>query len=283
MANYCPCCMAQIDSELSGKCTACGAELTLENRPHQLPVMTILRGRYLVGRVLGEGGFGITYIGRDLVLNQRVAIKEFYPSGSAARHSTTSLAVHSISEADDEIIEKGRSGFLKEAQAIARFRDVPSVVNVNDFFMENGTSYIVMEYLDGQSLQQWLKEKGPVRDFGTLYEMLRPVMDGLEKVHQAGIIHRDISPSNLMMNGSGEIKILDFGTARGFGQDNEKSLSVVLKPGFAPVEQYRKHGKQGPWTDVYALCATIYKLLTGVTPESSVDRMMEDTLNPPSA
>ena len=242
MPAYCPHCMKKTQDETQTHCSSCGAEMIAENRNHQLPVNTILHGRYLIGRVLGEGGFGITYIGRDLILDQRVAVKEFYPAGVSTRHSTASLTVESTTDSGDTTLEKGRKRFLEEAQVITRFRDVASIVNVNDFFFENSTGYIVMEYLDGKSLQQWLKENGPLKDFDALYQMLRPVMAGLEQVHRAGLIHRDISPSNLMMLGDGEVKLLDFGTARAISAEGEKSLSVVLKPGYAPVEQYREHG-----------------------------------------
>ena len=279
--EFCPHCMCGI-SVPGQLCPVCGGDLQVQNLPHQLPVNTILHGRYLIGKVLGEGGFGITYVGLDLTLRDKVAIKEYYPSGVGARYATHSTTVETSTRNGAEQLEKGKQRFLEEAQVLARFRSVPSIVTICDFFYENNTGYIIMEYLDGQSLNQWMQEHGPEKDFDTLYQMLRPVMDGLAQVHQAGLIHRDISLSNLMLLKDGTVKLLDFGTARDVSPDGEKSLSVVLKPGFAPVEQYQSHGSQGPWTDVYALCASMYKLLTGDTPETSVDRVLKDNLLPPS-
>lgn len=277
----CPNCMGEVPDSAQ-VCPLCGGDLQLQNLPHQLPVNTILHGRYLVGKVLGEGGFGITYIGLDLTLRDKVAIKEYYPSGVGTRYATHSTTLETSAKDGKSQLEKGKQRFLEEAQVLARFRSVPSIVTICDFFFENNTGYIIMEYLEGQSLSQWLQEHGPEKDFNTLYRMLRPVMEGLEQVHQAGLIHRDISLSNLMLLKDGTVKLLDFGTARDVSPEGEKSLSVVLKPGFAPVEQYQSRGSQGPWTDVYALCASMYKLLIGVTPETSVDRVLEDRMQPPS-
>ena len=281
MSEYCPSCMAE-NTDGAEKCSVCGGDMRAQNRQHQLPVMTILEGRYLIGKVLGEGGFGITYIGFDLRLEERVAIKEFYPAGSVTRYAKHSTEVESTSAAGEVLLEREREKFLTEARTMSRFSGESSIVHVRDFFYANSTAYIVMEFIDGETMQRRLKENGPEKDFNKLLDMLRPVMKDLDSVHKAGFIHRDISLSNLMVDKSGSVKLLDFGTAREVSEDGEKSLSIVLKPGFAPEEQYRRHGKQGPWTDVYALCATMYKLCTGVTPEVSVDRLSDDSLEPPS-
>lgn len=281
MSEYCPSCMAE-NADGAEKCSICGGDMHVQNRQHQLPVMTILEGRYLIGKVLGEGGFGITYIGLDLRLEERVAIKEFYPTGSVTRYAKHSEAVEATSAEGEVLLEREREKFLNEARTMSRFSGESSIVHVKDFFYANSTAYIVMEFIDGETMQQRLKENGPENDFNKLLDMLRPVIKDLDDVHRAGFIHRDISPSNLMVDKSGSVKLLDFGTAREVNEDGEKSLSIVLKPGFAPEEQYRRRGQQGPWTDVYALCATIYKLCTGVTPEVSVDRLAVDSLEPPS-
>ena len=281
MSEYCPSCMAE-NADGAEKCSICGGDMHAQNRQHQLPVMTILEGRYLIGKVLGEGGFGITYIGLDLRLEERVAIKEFYPTGSVTRYAKHSEAVEATSAEGEILLEREREKFLNEARTMSRFSGESSIVHVKDFFYANSTAYIVMEFIDGETMQQRLKENGPENDFNKLLDMLRPVIKDLDDVHRAGFIHRDISPSNLMVDKSGSVKLLDFGTAREVNEDGEKSLSIVLKPGFAPEEQYRRRGQQGPWTDVYALCATIYKLCTGVTPEVSVDRLAVDSLEPPS-
>ena len=281
MSEYCPSCMAE-NTDGAEKCSVCGGDMRAQNRQHQLPTMTILEGRYLIGKVLGEGGFGITYIGLDLRLEERVAIKEFYPTGSVTRYAKHSEAVEATSAEGEILLEREREKFLNEARTMSRFSGESSIVHVKDFFYANSTAYIVMEFIDGETMQQRLKENGPENDFNKLLDMLRPVIKDLDDVHRAGFIHRDISPSNLMVDKSGSVKLLDFGTAREVNEDGEKSLSIVLKPGFAPEEQYRRRGQQGPWTDVYALCATIYKLCTGVTPEVSVDRLAVDSLEPPS-
>ena len=281
MSEYCPSCMAE-NTDGAEKCSVCGGDMRAQNRQHQLPTMTILEGRYLIGKVLGEGGFGITYIGFDLRLEERVAIKEFYPAGSVTRYAKHSAEVEATSAAGEVLLEREREKFLTEARTMSRFSGESSIVHVKDFFYANSTAYIVMEFIDGETMQRRLKENGPEKDFNKLLDMLRPVMKDLDSVHKAGFIHRDISLSNLMVDKSGSVKLLDFGTAREVSEDGEKSLSIVLKPGFAPEEQYRRHGKQGPWTDVYALCATMYKLCTGVTPEVSVDRLSDDSLEPPS-
>ena len=234
---------------------------------------TILNGRYIIGKVLGEGGFGITYLGYGLQTDTKAAIKEYFPSGISYRFSGQSRTVSIQDKGSSEQFAKGKERFLGEARTVYRFRDEENIVNVLDFFSENNTVYIVMEYIEGVSLGQYLSQNGRVGDFDELYKILRPVMVSLDHVHKAGLIHRDISPSNLMIDMNGTVKLLDFGTARSMSEDGEKSLSVVLKHGFAPMEQYKTHGKQGAWTDVYALCATMYKLLTGQTPVSAMDRM----------
>ena len=269
---FCPNCMAKISAG-DTKCPVCGGNVNVQNAAHQLPVNTILNGRYIIGKVLGEGGFGITYLGYDLQTDTKAAIKEYFPSGISYRFSGQSRTVSIQDKGSSEQFAKGKERFLGEARTVYRFRDEENIVNVLDFFSENNTVYIVMEYIEGVSLGQYLSQNGRVGDFDELYKILRPVMVSLDHVHKAGLIHRDISPSNLMIDMNGTVKLLDFGTARSMSEDGEKSLSVVLKHGFAPMEQYKTHGKQGAWTDVYAICATMYKLLTGQTPVSAMDRM----------
>ncbi len=278
--EYCFYCMQPKNG--SAVCPYCGKTGTPEAMEHQLPCGTLLRGRYLSGRPLGEGGFGITYIGLDTVLDGRVAIKEYYPNGFAYRSNTASASVKpSSSDERREVFNKGLANFLSEARTLEKFAQEPGVVNVRDFFEENGTAYLVMEYLDGITLTEFIKRGGPV-DFNRLMQQLRPVTDALVKMHAAGLIHRDVSPDNIMLTAAGW-KLLDFGAARNIFRNGNRSLSVILKPGFAPEEQYRTRGSQGPWTDVYALSATIYKCITGVTPPDSNERMVRDELVPPSA
>ena len=276
---FCPNCMANINHAY-GICPVCGGSMNAANEPHQLPVNSILNGRYIIGRTLGAGGFGITYVGYDLKLNSKVAVKEYYMSGGVTR--TRSLTVVPTDKTNEAPFSKGKERFLDEAKILAQFIGEPNIVNVRDYFEENGTAYIVMEFLDGEDLTHYAKARGRL-SFDEVLALLEPAMIALDKVHKKGLIHRDISPSNLMLLRDGRVKVLDFGTARTQSVLGEKSLSIMLKPGYAPEEQYRTHGQQGPWTDVYAMSATFYRLLTGKTPPTSTDRMFEDRIELPSA
>ena len=246
-----------------------------------LPEGTLLRERYRILAVIGEGGFGITYAGRDEVLDTEVAVKEYYPADIATRTVTVSSTVSTWSEEDAEQYEKGRDGFLKEARTLAKFKNDPGIVSVYDFFSENNTAYIVMEYLSGENLRKALTKKGTM-SFNESYDLLLPVMDSLEKIHAEGLIHRDVSPDNIQMGLDGRVKLMDFGAARAIPRDGERTMSMLLKPGYSPEEQYIGSEKQGPWTDVYSLCATLYRMITGMRPEDSLQRMLLDELKKPS-
>ena len=269
MKTYCYNCMEKIDAGTT-VCPNCGRSTHADAPPHQLKPGAMLRNRYLVGRALGQGGFGITYIGRDTLLDIRVAIKEFYPNGYAYRDHVLTHVV-TITDSGRNLFQDGKQKFLREAQILARFNGESGIVTVHDFFEENNTAYIVMEYLNGVTLKNYVDARGKVST-GKLFQMMKPLIHALGKVHEQGISHRDISPDNIIVMSGDQLKLLDFGAAREVGGD--KSLSVMLKPGYAPEEQYRSRGKQGPWTDVYALCATMYYCLTGVRPEESVERAM---------
>ena len=246
---------------------------------HQLPPGTILHGRFEIRRVIGEGGFGITYEGRDQVLDARVAIKEYYMTGFVNRNTAVSLDVIPSVGEKAETFRKNREKFYSEAMVLAKFGEEDGIVRIQDYFQENETAYIVMEYLDGGTLKDRLNKNGAM-NWEEALDLLMPGMVSLEHVHEAGIIHRDISPDNIMLTKSGKIRILDFGAARKTTESDPKSLSVILKPGYAPEEQYRSKGVQGPWTDVYAFCATLYKCITGSVPEEAMDRLVSDMLRP---
>ena len=246
---------------------------------HQLPPGTVLHGRFEIRRVIGEGGFGITYEGRDQILDARVAIKEYYMTGFVNRNTAVSLDVIPSVGEKAETFRKNREKFYSEAMVLAKFGEEDGIVRIQDYFQENETAYIVMEYLDGGSLKDRLNKDGAM-NWEEALDLLMPGMVSLEHVHEAGIIHRDISPDNIMLTKSGKIRILDFGAARKTTESDPKSLSVILKPGYAPEEQYRSKGVQGPWTDVYAFCATLYKCITGNVPEEAMDRLVSDTLRP---
>ncbi len=258
-------------------CPKCGLnEQELKNASQNfLQPGSRLNDRYTVGIALGQGGFGITYIGYDNVLGTRVAIKEYYPNDSAQRESE-SRTVRAFSGGETDF-EKGKEKFLTEARTLARFSEYPGVVSVKDCFGANGTAYMVMQYLDGTDLKQYLNRRGGKLGESESIQILMPVTEALKEIHKTGIIHRDISPDNIFMTNDGQVKLIDFGAARQSFGDN-KSISVTLKPGYAPEEQYRTRGNQGPWTDVYALSATLYRMVTGNTPPESIERVMDDEL-----
>jgi len=253
----------------------------MKNEMNLLPAGTLVADRYEILEVIGQGGFGITYKAYDSVLDVPVAIKEYYPSGIASRYHEQSLDVQVGGSENRRLFEEGKKKFLEEARILARFSEDPNVVGVRNFFEDNQTVYIVMQYLQGESLKEYIEKNGKI-SFDEAYRLLRPVMQSLGRIHAAGLIHRDISPSNLIRMRTGKVKLIDFGTAREYSTDGDKSLSIVLKPGYAPAEQYQTHGLQGPWTDVYALCASIYKLITEITPENSLNRMVNDEVRLPS-
>ena len=243
---------------------------------------TRLIGRYTVEGVLGQGGFGITYLGMDELHEKPVAIKEFFPQGIVTRNIEyqDTVTVTFVGEKDN--YEKGKERFLKEARTMAKFSKDKGIVKALDFFEINNTAYIVMEYLEGVTLKQYLAENKRI-DAEDLVELLVPLIEALDEIHSQGLIHRDISPDNIMVLPDGRIKLMDFGAARDYTEFGEKSLSIVLKPGYAPPEQYQTHGVQGPWTDIYALCATMYKCITGENPPDAIERVMDDHLKKISA
>ena len=243
---------------------------------------TRLIGRYTVEGVLGQGGFGITYLGMDELHKKKVAIKEFFPQGIVTRNIEYEDTVTVTLVGEKENYDKGKERFLKEAQTMAMFSKDKGIVKALDFFEINNTAYIVMEYLEGVTLKQYLRENKRI-DAEDLVELLVPLIEALDEIHSQGLIHRDISPDNIMVLPDGRIKLMDFGAARDYTEFGEKSLSIVLKPGYAPPEQYQTHGVQGPWTDIYALCATMYKCITGENPPDAIDRLVDDHLKKISA
>lgn len=240
-----------------------------------------LQDRYVVGTVVGFGGFGIIYRAWDERLDTMVAIKEFYPAGIVQRIPGEKEVIIYAGNGKKEF-ENGISRFLDEARNMAKFSTHSNIMNVYDFFEENNTAYIVMEFLHGISLKQYVKTMGGRIEVNQAIEIISAVCDALKDIHKEGIIHRDISPDNIFICEGGKIKLIDFGAARFSTGEEEKTLSIILKPGFAPPEQYRSKSKQGPWTDVYALAATMYRIVTGVVPEESVNRIVEDNLQAPN-
>lgn len=269
-------------SEKSGStCPYCGYNPESEEHPVlALPAGTILGGRYVTGRVLGLGGFGITYLGYDLTLDIKVAIKEYMPAGMAMRH-TDRYTMTLIASRDEANYRGGEERFLDEARILAKLQNLPNIVSVQNYFKENNTAYFVMDYVDGMSLKEFVRQQGGKIPSEQALAILLPVMEALIAVHAQSLLHRDISPDNIYITSDGKSKLLDFGAAR-FALGDEKSISVILKHGYAPEEQYRSHGNQGPWTDVYAMGATLYHCTTGILPPDSIDRLHKDALLPPS-
>lgn len=251
-----------------------------EKNLYSLQRNTELIGRYVIQEVLGQGGFGITYLGIDKLYENKAAIKEYYPQEIAMRKAQYEDVVTVTSIEEKNNYDKGKKRFLDEAQVMARFNKNEGIVKILDFFEANNTAYIVMEYLEGITLKQYLGKYGVIQ-FRNLIEMMLPLLEALIEIHSQGLIHRDISPDNIMVQHNGKVKLMDFGAARDYTESGNKSLSVILKPGYAPPEQYQTHGVQGPWTDIYALCATIYKCLTGITPPDAIARVMDDKFKGP--
>ena len=242
---------------------------------------TELAGRYVIGSAVGFGGFGITYRAWDKKLDIVVAVKEYYPSGIVNRVPGTNEVMIYAKKRTREY-NYGKDRFLDEARNMAKFSSEPNIINVFEFFEENNTAYIVMEFLDGISLSTYIHTNGGKVDIDQGKEIAHSIGSALCRIHEKGIIHRDVSPDNIFLCFGGGIKLIDFGAAR-FSQDESKLMTIILKPGFAPPEQYEKINEQGPWTDVYALGATLYYVLTGEKPEESTNRKIKDTLPYPNA
>lgn len=273
-------CMEEFDESLD-TCPYCGYKRgTPPREAYHLSPETILSGRYIIGRVLGFGGFGVTYLAWDCVLEHKVAIKEYLPSDFSTRvPGETSVSIY-----DGELgeqFEAGLHSFVEEARRLAQFNHENGIVHIYDAFVENNTAYIVTEYLDGETLKDLLVREGKIPYQQAIAYML-PVLRALQTVHDIGIIHRDIAPDNIFLTKDGSVKLIDFGASRYATTLHSKSLSVILKPGYAPEEQYRSRGIQGPYSDVYACCATLYRAITGKVPDDALERCANDTLVPPS-
>ncbi len=274
--NKCFGCMEEIQGY---PCPHCGFDpRSVKGIEYALPMGTILAGKYLVGRVLGQGGFGITYVGWDIALERKVAIKEYYPSGQVSRNPGSRGLTWYTSVQSQQAKQNGTQMFLKEARKMSKVDDIPNVVRVRDLFQENETAYIVMDFVEGETLKARLEKTGPL-PWEQAKGIFLPAIQAMEQVHKAGLVHRDISPDNLMLTPDGKVKILDLGAAKDLSVNNGASSMQVAKGGFSPFEQYTQRGSSGPWTDVYAMAATIYYTLTGKLPPVATDRVVEDTIS----
>lgn len=277
MAATSTCIRCFAGSYVGGVCNHCGRPLpaACEIVSMALPVGYVLHGRYYMGYPLGHGGFGITYPAYDLKNNRRVAVKEFFPTRYAARQADRVTVVPTIGQESN--YASVLSGFRREASILLRLQGNDGIVELYHAFEANGTAYYVMELLEGEDMKQMLTRSGRFT-WQDLAPVIRPVLLGVSKVHAAGLIHRDISPDNIYLTDDGGVRLIDFGSARAYmGADH---FTVILKHGFAPWEQYLTQGNQGPWTDVYSLCATIYYALSGVIPMSATERRVDDRLIP---
>lgn len=266
-------------------CGHCGFDIEVYKMPENaLPPFTVLEGKYMLGRTLGMGGFGITYLGWDMNLETVIAIKEYYPGAFVFRDTTNEATTNiTITGSNKDMYDKGLKRYVEEAKNLSKFYNLPGIVSVKDFFYANETAYMVMEYVNGITLKAHLKNLGGKMSEAEVLTHMKPIIESLQQVHERGLVHRDISPDNIMVDKDGKIKLIDFGSVRGQSLEGDQTYTVILKHGYAPQEQYYAKGKQGPWTDVYSLCATMYKMLTGNVPPNSIERMSEDTYLSPSA
>lgn len=263
-------CMEFYEEEY-GVCPYCGYVIGTE--PEELVYInpgTVLMDRYIVGKALGHGSFGITYIAWDTVLQQKVAVKEFMPSEFSTRMPGKTM-ITILGGNREEQFRDGMSKFINEARRLAKFQNESGIVKVFDSFEDNNSAYIIMELLEGETLGAYLDREGFIEEKKAI-EMLSPIFESLEKVHEQGIIHRDISPDNIFITREGTCKLIDFGAARYATTSHTRTITTIIKPGYSPEEQYRSSSDQGPHTDVYALGATMYRMITGKTPPDGLER-----------
>ena len=271
--KLCESCFSETDA--AETCPCCGynkSEFTPD--PMVLPFGTKLNDKIVIGRVMGKGGFGITYLGYDLRMDKTIAVKEYYPNGISYRvPGGTEVAVTDAKSA--ETFENGAEKFYTEAEMVSQFNGNPNIVSVYDYFRANSTVYLIMEYLSGITLKNYVKKHGKLTDGQALYVMDK-IAAALSITHSAGVLHRDISPDNIMICSDGKIKLIDFGAARQILAESSSNLTVVMKPGYTPIEQYTKKGRQGAWTDIYSLGVSMYYALTKVIIDDPYARMDSD-------
>ncbi|MEQ1871823.1 MAG: serine/threonine-protein kinase, partial [Vicinamibacterales bacterium] len=278
MATWCPTCFGELSP--NGSCLdMCSNEL-LESETVDLPVGTYLDLRYVIGGVLGRGGFGITYLGWQQVPGRRVAIKEYIPQTVAVR--TQDLRVVPAGRASSTEFNQGLTAFVEETDRLAKFHGHAHIVSVFDFVYANDTAYMIMEYCPGETALKYLRNQGGAVTFDDAVAIVGPVLDALDALHARGVYHRDVSPDNILITEQG-VKLIDFGAARTALRDRSMSFSAILKMAYAPPEQYQRKGNQGPWTDVFAAAATMYHLLVGEPPPTAMDRLQRDDIASPAA
>lgn len=276
--KLCPGCMQHL-KDSNTTCPHCGypeKRLTVKD---SLPIFSILAGKYLLGAPLGKGGFGITYIAMHLPDEKIVAIKEFFPANLAVRDTDNETVV----PADDTkavYYRTGMKSFSEEGRILYLLSDIEHVIHVAEQIQANNTTYLVMEYVPGISLKKYMKQQQKLFSEQETLTLMQPILIALQAMHQKGILHRDISPENLMLSPDNTPTLIDFGAARTFSRSDDDNLTVILKRGYAPEEQYHSNSRQGPWTDLYAVCAVMYQMLTGILPQEASARAEEDHLTP---
>lgn len=270
--GYCMGCMHKLDWD--GRCHYCGFDERNYKKDQQLGLHTRLKnGEYMIGRQLGQGGFGITYIGMDTTLLQTVAIKEYFPFGAVRRNDRNEIELYDEKYRKD--YEKGLESFLCEGRILARFSNLTAVVGVKNFFHENNTAYLVMDYVEGLSVREYVKNYGVLSPDRTLF-LVQQVIADMQMIHHKQVLHRDVSADNLIITHNGSLKLIDFGATRQEFTKNQYTGTILCKQGYSAIEQYSTGRNQGPWTDIYGLCASIYFMLTGVVPDSAPDRIQND-------
>ena len=275
-------CMTQIENDKDTTCPKCGKSLEQEPVAERyLKPGTELQNKFIVGYPIGAGGFGNTYIGLDKLLLRKVAIKEFYPEQYVTR-SADGLRITVQDESLMPRFRKGLQQFIEEARSVARLHDIKGVVEITNFFEENGTGYIIMEYLEGMDVKTILKKSGNKKDYEWCRRVTLTVLHTLREIHKQGILHRDIAPDNIFVTYEGVIKLIDFGAARHATALANMKQEIILKVGYAPIEQYSREAPQGPYTDLYAVAALFYRMITGQKPLPANERLNNDSLITPS-
>lgn len=276
--KYCLNCFAIIEGQLSD-CSHCQYPQPQSYDLRYLRPQFRLYRQYYIGRILGCGGFGVTYLAYDRNLGTKVAIKEYFPTSCASR-AADGITVVPAAGQEGEIFRVGKEKFIAEARLLASLRN-HHIITIRHFFEDCNTAYFVMEYLEGQTLDAYLEQKGGKLPAPEVRKLLFPMLEALDEVHDRNTFHRDIKPENIYMTRKGQPILLDFGAARQQISGSTESM-LFLTEGFAPLEQYASNGIQGPWTDIYALAATYYKAVTGMIPPTPQERQQQDLLLPPS-
>lgn len=284
MNRLCPQCMKEMRGERRGFCTNCGFDFRkMLNEVHQLQPFTMLQGRYIIGKVIQQGGSGIIYVGLDSMQNKKVVIQEFYPNGFVAREENGTAMVMPLTEKLQINFEAWRDRFLEQAGKLAGLGTCKGMTRVVDAFAENHTAYLVMEYEEGVTLEEYIRQAGGKLMPMQAVQMIEQILPALVRIHEAGLIHADINPDHILIDQNGTVSLRGLGAAGSVIANGSQSLTSLLEPGYAAQEQYRTGGDQGPWTDVYAVSAVLYRCVTGNLPIESSVRLSRDDLTMPRA